>query len=77
MPVTLTTTATVNGAVVETGAVVSRGNATRDDALQRLDEHHELASDGYENIGGVRVVTEITACEEYPDLIGTRREWSN
>ncbi|KXO91003.1 hypothetical protein AXK58_21470 [Tsukamurella tyrosinosolvens] len=74
---TLTATTTINGAVVETDVVVSRGNATREDMLQRLDERHELASDGYDNVGGVSVITEITACDEYPDLIGTRRTWSN
>ncbi|KMV17555.1 hypothetical protein ACT17_14760 [Mycolicibacterium conceptionense] len=77
MSVTLTATTIINGAVVETDVVTSHGNATRDDMLQRLDERHELASDGYDNVGGVRVVTEITGCDEYPDLIGTRREWRN
>ena len=77
MSVTLTATTTINGAVIETDVVVSRGNATREDMLQRLDERHELASDGYDNVGGVAVVTEITGCYEYPDLIGTRRKWVN
>ncbi|MFA5709294.1 hypothetical protein [Mycolicibacterium sp.] len=65
MSVTLTTATTINGALVETGTV------------RLLDDRHELASGGYENLGGVCVVTEITACSDYPDLIGTRREWSN
>jgi len=48
--------------------------ADREDALRVWQERHELAFDGYDNVGDVAVATEIVRCDEYPQLNGTRRE---